>query len=274
MPRSTFYNLLKSTGREDPDGAIKDAVKSIYENSRKGNERYGYRRVTLVLRKTETYSHVNHKKVERIMRELGLFGYVSKNDAKKYSSYQGNVGKVADNIVARHFDAEEPDTLWSTDITEFYLPKCDRKVYLSPIKDFCDGSIVSHKCSTSPNMSLVMSMLDSAFAKHPDLKGLVFHSDQGWQYQNPSWVERLKSMDIVQSMSRKGNCLDNSKMETFFATLKKAIWFGFERKYESPEELVAAIDDYIRWYNEERIQVKLGGLSPLQFREQVCRLLA
>ena len=113
-----------------------------------------------------------------------------------------------------------------------------------------------------------MRMLDKAFDCNPCLEGLVFHSDQGWQYQHDDWVKKLKSKGITQSMSRKGNCLDNSKMETFFGTLKKAIWFGRERDYKSPEELIAAIDDYIEWYNKERIQVKLKGLSPLQFRKQ------
>lgn len=103
---------------------------------------------------------------------------------------------------------------------------------------------------------------------HTSLEGLVLHSDQGFQYQHAMWWNRLNSRRITPSMSRKGNCLDNSKMETFFATLKKAIWFGHEKDYKSPEELIAAINDYIRWYNEKRIQHHLGGLPPLQFREQ------
>ena len=160
----------------------------------------------------------------------------------------------------------------TTDITEFNLETCGCKVNLSPIRDFCDGSIVSHSCSTSPDMRLVMGMLDKALDKNMCLSGLVFHSDQGWQYQHRLWTERLDSRCIIQSMSRKGNCLDNSKMETFFSTLKKAIWFGRERSYMSPEELIAAIDEYIRWYNEERIQVKLKGLTPLQFRRQAFKM--
>lgn len=272
--KSTFFYHLKQLHVQDKDTCLKQKITEIYEANTKGNEKYGYRRVYLKLRQTEEYSSVNHKKVQRIMKELGLFGYISKNGKRRYSSYRGTVGKVADNVVKRHFEAQKPNSLWSTDVTEFYLPKCDQKVYLSPIKDFCDGSIVSYECSTSPNLMLVMRMLNKALNNNPNLAGLVFHSDQGWQYQHQAWVKKLKKKGIVQSMSRKGNCLDNSKMETFFGTIKKAIWFGKEKSYNSVEDLIAAIDDYIKWYNEERIQKKLKGLPPLQFRKQAFKMTA
>ncbi len=258
--------------KDDKDSALKARIRELYATKGKGNEKYGYRRIHLELRKEDEFCCVNHKKVQRLMQEMGLFGYISRNGSRRYSSYRGNVGRIADNIVDRQFEAETPNTLWSTDITEFRLDTCERKVYLSPIKDFCDGSIVSHSCSTSPNMNLVMSMLDNALNKNMCLSGLVFHSDQGWQYQQKVWIEKLESRCITQSMSRKGNCLDNSKMETFFATLKKAIWFGKEKSYRSPEELIAAINDYIDWYNSERIQVKLKGMSPLQFRKHAFKI--
>lgn len=130
-----------------------------------------------------------------------------------------------------------------TDITEFKLVSCrNEKVYLSPIKDFCDGSIVSYSCSSSPNLEQVMGMLDEALEKNRCLADLVFHSDQGWHYQHPSWTERLESRCIEQSMSRKGNCLDNSKMETFFTTIKKAYGSGTRKntnqKKNSSEKLM------------------------------------
>lgn len=272
MARSTFFYLLGVIHRQDRDAGLRAKIRELYETKGKANEKYGYRRICLELRKTEEFSKVNHKKVQRLMNELGLRGYISKNGCRKYSSYRGTVGKIADNVVSRHFNVSRPNTVWSTDITEFNLETCGCKVYLSPIRDFCDGSIVSHSCSTSPDMRLVMGMLDKALDKNMCLSGLVFHSDQGWQYQHRLWTERLDSRCIIQSMSRKGNCLDNSKMETFFSTLKKAIWFGRERSYMSPEELIAAIDEYIRWYNEERIQVKFKGLTPLQFRRQAFKM--
>lgn len=272
MPRSTFFHILGQTRRKDKDADLKEKIRQLHATKGKSNERYGYRRIWLELRKTDEYAGVNHKKVQRLMREMNLRGYMSRNGKRRYSSYRGQVGRIADNLVNRRFHAERPNTLWSTDVTEFIMTTCDCKVYLSPIKDFCDGSIVSHSCSTTPDMRLVMSMLDEALDNNPCLSGLVFHSDQGWPYQNRKWTSRLESRGITQSMSRKGNCLDNSKMETFFSTIKKAIWFGQENRYRKPEDLIAAIDDYIDWYNKERIQLKLGGLSPLQFREQAFRM--
>ena len=272
LSKSTFFYILGRINRKDKDAALKEKISQLYATKRKGNEKYGYRRICLELRKTEEFAKVNHKKVQRLMKELGLFGYISKNGRRKYSSYRGAVGKIADNVVARHFNADRPNKLWSTDVTEFALCTGDVKVYLSPIKDFCDGSIVSHNCSTTPDMKLVLGMLDKALDKNMCLAGLVFHSDQGWQYQHATWRKKLGSRCITQSMSRKGNCLDNSKMETFFSTLKKAIWFGREKDYRSPDQLIAAIDDYIDWYNNERIQAKLKGLSPLQFRKQAFKM--
>ena len=271
MPRSTFFYILKSMKKEDKDRRLKGQIKDLYEKNTHKNEKYGYRRICDCLRAMPEYSHINHKKVQRLMKEMGLFGYISKTGARKYSSYHGTVGKVADNVVKRHFKARRPNALWSTDITEFKLPACDNaKVYLSPIKDFCDGSIVSYSYSTSPNMALVHEMQDKALDRLPCLAGLVFHSD----YQHETYVKKLDNHCITQSMSRKGNCLDNSKMETFFSTLKKAIWFGHEKDYKSVEDLYAAIDTFIKWYNEERIQHKLKGLSPLQYRKQAFKLVA
>ena len=268
MAKSTFFYWLGVINRQEKDVRLRSRIQELFKTKGKANEKYGYRRIHLELRKTEEFSRVNHKKVQRLMKAMGLKGYISKSGNRKYSSYKGTVGKIADNIVNRRFNASRPNMLWSTDITEFPLCEGDVKVYLSPIKDFCDGSIVSYSCSTSPDMKLVMGMLEKALDKNKCLAGLVFHSDQGWQYQHKYWRERLESRCIIQSMSRKGNCLDNSKMETFFSTLKKAIWFGHEKDYRSPEQLIAAIDDYINWYNNERIQAKLKGLSPLQFRKQ------
>ena len=272
LSKSTFFYILGRINRKDKDAALKEKISQLYATKRKGNEKYGYRRICLELRKTDEFAKVNHKKVQRLMKELGLFGYISKNGRRKYSSYRGAVGKIADNVVARHFNADRPNKLWSTDVTEFALCTGDVKVYLSPIKDFCDGSIVSHNCSTTPDMKLVLGMLDKALDKNMCLAGLVFHSDQGWQYQHATWRKKLGSRCITQSMSRKGNCLDNSKMETFFSTLKKAIWFDREKDYRSPDQLIVAIDDYIDWYNNERIQAKLKGLSPLQFRKQAFKM--
>ena len=154
LSKSTFFYILGRINRKDKDAALKEKISQLYATKRKGNEKYGYRRICLELRKTDEFAKINHKKVQRLMKELGLFGYISKNGRRKYSSYRGAVGIIADNVVARHFNADRPNKLWSTDVTEFALCTGDVKVYLSPIKDFCDGSIVSHNCSTTPDMKL------------------------------------------------------------------------------------------------------------------------
>ncbi len=273
IPQSSFYYGVKQLNAPDKDKALKMRIWSLYSRSQKKNESYGYRRIHAMLRQNRKYRNINHKKVQRIMRELGLHGYISKNGHRRYSSYKGTIGRIAENIVKRGFNAKRPNQLWSTDVTEFRLEN-SAKVYLSPIKDFCDGSIVSYSYSTCPNLELAISMLDKALDKNRCVPGLVFHSDRGWQYQHPKWQQKLEGRCIVQSMSRKGNCLDNSKMETFFAALKKAIWFGREKEYKTPEDLYVAIDDYIYWYNNSRIQIKLKGLPPLLFRKKAFKSTA
>ena len=200
------------------------------------------------------------------MRELNLYPVTAKR--RKYSSYKGEVGRTAPNRLKRRFDAKEPDKVWATDVTEFQTG--EGKLYLSPIKDLCTGEIISYDISPSPNMSMVMKMLDTALLSHPDHKGLMIHSDQGFQYQHALFVNRLKENGIVQSMSRKGNCLDNSKMETFFSTLKKEMYYGHEKEFKTKEQLIAAIEEYIEYYNRERIQMRLGYLPPLIFREKIA----
>lgn len=270
VSRSTFYHVLKNFGRVNHDEEhLKDLIRKLYRDNSKKKEKPGYRKIYYMLRAMDEYSGINHKRVARLMREMGLGGSVAKR-SKKYSSYKGDTGRGAPNLVKRNFNPPRPNMVWGTDVSEFRLSACnDVKVYLSPIKDFCDGSIVSYTCSTSPSMPLVMDMLNNALKSNPDVKGLIIHSDHGFQYQSNQWVERLEEEGIIQSMSRKGNCMDNGKTESFFGTLKNAIWYGLEKTYKSVEALVEAIDDYIQWYNEKRIQCKLNGLSPLQFRKRV-----
>ena len=260
MPKSSYLSW-KAHNKEDKDAWIKKRIKEIFEYHKK---RYGYRRITATLHQEGIT--VNHKKVKRLMRELGL--YPSTYKRARYSSYKGEVGKTAPNILKREFDVKVPDTVWATDVTEF---KTDEgKLYLSPIKDLCTGEIISYSISQSPNMDMVMRMLNAALIAHPNHDGLMVHSDQGFQYQNAMFVNCLKENRIVQNMSRKGNCIDNGKMETFFSTLKKEMYYGHEKEFKTREQLKAAIDEYIDYYNRERIQIKLGYLSPLIFREQIA----
>ncbi len=234
----------------------KEEITAIYHENQ---GRYGYRRITLEMRNRGYV--INHKTVSRLMKELGLKCQVR---MKKYRSYRGEVGKVAPNLVNRDFHADAPNQKWTTDITEFSL--FGRKLYLSPILDMYNGEIISYNISESPLLAQVMDMLDKAFEKIPDGTNLIFHSDQGWQYQHKMYQQRLKDKGIQQSMSRKGNCLDNAIMENFFGLLKSELLYL--RDFESLEEFREELEKYIYYYNNKRIKGKLKGLSPVQYRIQ------
>lgn len=221
--------------------------------------RYGYRRITLEL-KNRGYC-INHKTVQRLMKELHLKCMVR---IKKYRSYKGEIGKIAPNLIQRDFNTNAPNQKWTTDITEFAL--FGTKLYLSPILDMYNGEIISYSISERPVLGQVMDMLDKAFEKIPDNTDLIFHSDQGWQYQHKQYQQRLKEKGIRQSMSRKGNCLDNSVMENFFGLLKSELLYL--REFCSIEEFKVELEKYIDYYNNKRIKSKLKGLSPVQYRIQ------
>ena len=205
---------------------------------------------------------INHKTVQRLMKQLGLKCMVR---LKKYRSYKGERGKIVPDLIQRDFKADAPNQKWTTDITEFSM--FGTKLYLSPILDMYNGEIVSYSISDRPVLRQVMEMLDKAFAKIPDNTKLIFHSDQGWQYQHKQYQERLKKKGIRQSMSRKGNCLDNSIMENFFGLLKSELLYL--QKFESIEEFWMELEKYIDYYNNKRIKAKLKGLlSPVQYRIQ------
>lgn len=254
LKRSTFYYYNKNTLRSDKYEKVKNIIEYIF-NFHKG--RYGYRRIHLEL-KNKGYK-INHKTVYRLMKELNLKSLVR---IKKYKSYKGTIGKVAPNILNREFSSKVPNTKWVTDITEFKIGS--KKLYLSPILDLYNQEIVSYSLSESPNFNQVRIMLNQAFNKYNDLNGLILHSDQGYQYQLKQYQEMLLSKGIVQSMSRKGNCLDNSVMENFFGLLKSELFYM--EKFNTIQELKIAIDDYIYYYNNHRIKEKLKGQSPTGFR--------
>ena len=243
---------------KDADAGLREKTQKIFNDT---GMIYGFRRIILALRKDGIVA--NHKKIRRLMREMNLRPRMQKTE-KKYSSYKGTVGKVAKNVLNRKFHVKEPDTVWASDVTEF---KTDEgKVYLSPIKDFCTGEIISYTYSSSPGLEMVMTMLRKAITEHPCIDGLVFHTDQGWQYQHATFVNCLANNGIVQSMSRKGNCIDNCKMETFFGHMKQEMYYN--SRWATRKELFKAIDKYIKFYNEERMQIKLNGLPPVEFRKQ------
>jgi putative transposase len=204
---------------------------------------------------------INHKLVMKLMKQEQLTCVLRK---KKYRSYRGEVGKVAPNLLKRDFRAEKPNLKWTTDITEFKL--FGQKLFLSPILDLFNGEIISYSLSKSPSFQQVTAMLKDAFRKIPDSSQLILHSDQGWQYQMRVYQKMLKDKGIRQSMSRKGNCYDNSVMENFFGILKSE--FYHNQKFSSTEHFSQELSEYMDYYNNRRIKVKLKGLSPVQFRTQ------
>ena len=225
---------------------------SIYHDN---DGKYGYRRITLKLKES---IKVNHKKVQRIMQTLGLKG---KCKTQKYRSYRGEVGRIASNLLKRDFTATQPNEKWVTDITEF---KCaEGKLYLSPIKDLFNNEIVAYDLARNPNFGQITRMMKQAVTRLEGAKPIL-HSDQGWQYQMADYQAILRDNGIKQSMSRKGNCLDNSAMESFFGRLKTECYYS--KRFETFEQLEKTIHEYIHYYNHERIQVKLKGLSPVNYR--------
>jgi transposase InsO family protein len=255
LARSTFYYQQASLKSADKYAAMKDQIKSIYEQH-KG--RYGYRRITAALRRQG--SVINHKTVQRLMDELKLKSLVR---LKKYRSYRGQVGKVAPNLLERDFNAERPNQKWATDVTEFKVD--GKKLYLSPVVDLFNGEIVAYATSRRPLFTMVGAMLNRAFARLRPGDRPVLHSDQGWQYQMDKYRQCLDAHAVTQSMSRKGNCLDNAVVESFFGTLKSE--YFHLNKFGNLEELETGLRAYIRYYNQDRIRSSLNGMSPIEYRE-------
>lgn len=256
LARSTFYYQQKTLALGDRQEKLKRKIQAVYARH-KG--RYGYRRVTLELRKTE--GAVNHKAVQRLMGQLQLKSLVR---PKKYRSYKGEVGRMAPNLLKRQFEAQLPQQKWVTDVTEFNVN--GEKLYLSPVMDLYNGEIISYQTTRRPTFDLVSKMLKKAFGKLDPQARPVLHSDQGWQYQMPAYKRLLQTHAVTQSMSRKGNCLDNAAMESFFGTLKAE--FFYLNKFTCLDQLQRGLARYIHYYNHRRIKLKLNGLSPVQYRTQ------
>lgn len=258
LPKSTYYyELRKVDAVALRNQELIAEIKEIFEHH-KG--RYGVRRVY-----RELVNHgynVNHKRVQRLMHSMGLFG---KRPKEKYHSYKGELGKVADNIINRDFSTTAPLQKWTTDVSQFNFSwgKC----YISPILDMNTNEIIAYDLALHPDLKQIQRMLDEAFKKFPVVNGLIFHSDQGWQYRHEYFRNKLKEHKIIQSMSRKGNCYDNCIMETFFGRLKNELYYGYENQYDSFEAFSTAVKEYIDYYNNERIQSKTKWIPPTKYRE-------
>lgn len=240
--------------RPDKYSEVKEMIKQIFDEH-KG--RYGYRRITLALRNCGIL--LNHKTVRCLMSEMNLKSLVR---MKKYRSYCGKVGKTAPNILKRDFKATRPNEKWVTDVTEFHLH--GEKLYLSPILDLYNGEFIAYNVEKRPVYPLVSKMLDKAFEHLKADDSPILHSDQGWHYQMKKYQHTLKERGITQSMSRKGNCLDNAVIENFFGLLKSELLYLQE--FQSMEHFTLELEKYIHYYNNDRIKTKLKGMSPVQYR--------
>jgi putative transposase len=256
LPRSTFYYQQQALQAADKYQQLKEQIRTLFARH-KG--RYGYRRITAGLR--QLGSRANHKVVQRMMGVLGLKSLVR---PKKYRSFKGEIGQAAPHELQRQFQAEAANQKWVTDVTEFNV--AGEKLYLSPVLDLYNGEIVAFETSRRPVFELVDSMLKKALTRLREGDRPLLHSDQGWHYRMPAFQRQLRERQLVQSMSRKGNCLDNAAMESFFAVLKTE--FFYLNKFDSVDALRNGLDDYIHYYNHDRIKLKLKGLSPVQYRTQ------
>ena len=267
FPKSTYMYWQKRFGRKDKDETLENQIKEI----RKDNPNYGYRRIHAMLRRFGVL--INKKKVQRLIQKLKLQVTNFTRRSRKYSSYKGTVGKVAPNRINRRFNTRVVHQKITTDSSEFKYYEYDKsgnmkvkKLYLNPFLDMFNSEIISYSITTAPTLDAIITPLKEAIIKTSDCKfKRTFHSDQGWAYQLKKYTSKLSNNGILQSMSRKGNCLDNSPMENFFGILKQEIYYG--NTFKSFNELKRCIEKYIRYYNEERIKVKLGYLSPVEYRK-------
>lgn len=254
MSRSVFYYHRKRLKAADKYKKEKEEIYHIF-HLHKG--RYGYRRITVQM-KNLGYT-INHKTVHKLM---GILNLKCESRKVRYRSYKGEVGKIAPNVLQRDFKASLPNQKWTTDVTQMRIK--DQKIYFSPILDMFNGEIIAYSISKSPNMQMINEMLDKAFHKVKDTKGTILHSDQGWQYQQYGYRKILEKQGIIQSMSRKGNCLDNAMIESFFGVMKSELFYA--QKFDTVEVFIKSLQEYIEYYNNNRIKNRLNGKSPVQYR--------
>jgi len=254
IPRSTFYYHLKALRSPGKYDEVKCRIKEIYDENL---GRYGYRRIAMALRREAGV--INHKVVQRLMNLLDLKAAIR---VKRYSSWRGERGSSVDNILQRNFKASQPNEKWVTDVTQFAVN--GRKLYLSPIIDLFNNEVISYSISERPARAMIDDMLNKALTRLDMNRKPILHSDQGWQYRHRWYQYQLREVGIVQSMSRKGNCLDNACAECFFGTLKSECFYT--NKFNDIDELKVVLEDYIRYYNTQRISLKFNGLSPVEYR--------
>lgn len=261
LPRATYYDRLKRDAKPDKYADVKAFIKPLFVNS---HETYGYRRICSETKRAG--SPYAEETIRKIMAQMGLKVTVYSRHSSRYNSYKGHVGKVADNLLNQVFNATVPYTVLHTDVTQVRLAGDNQWAYISPVLDEASREIIAYSISEHPNRAMVRSMLNQLATVLPQGADPILHSDQGWQYQQTDYQNRLKEMDITQSMSRKGNCHDNAPIESFFNLLKRESLN--RQKITTLTDLKQAVEDYVTWYNQDRISMNKNGLSPVEYRER------
>jgi transposase InsO family protein/transposase-like protein len=261
LARSSYFYHCAQLRRADKYVDVRIAITDVFQSNHRC---YGYRRMRAALGRR--CLHFSEKVVLRLMKQECLI--VSTNKKRRYGSYLGEISPAPENLINRDFHAETTNEKWLTDITEFHIPA--GKVYLSPMIDCFDGLVVSWTIGTRPDAELVNTMLDAAIEVVAECKKRpVIHSDRGAHYRWPGWLSRIHDAKLIRSMSRKGCSPDNAACEGFFGRLKNELFYPRNWQDTTIEEFIQIVDSYIHWYNEKRIKVSLGSLSPLEYRESL-----
>ncbi len=261
LARSSYFYHRSPMRVTDKYAEVRRTMTEIFENNHRS---YGYRRIQASLNRQRVF--VSEKVVQRLMKQEGL--HVTKPRRRGYRSYVGEISPAPENIINRDFHSASPNEKWLTDISEFQIPA--GKVYLSPMIDCFDGLVVSWSIGTSPNAELVNSMLDAAIETVTnDTEKPIIHSDRGGHYRWPGWLSRVENASLIRSMSRKACSPDNAACEGFFGKLKTEMFYPRDWRSATITQFIEALDAYIRWYNEKRIKMSLGYLSPIEYREQL-----
>ena len=254
---SYFYHCARLRG-PDKYAEARIAIADVFQSKHRC---YGYRRMRAALGRR--HMHISEKVVQRLMKQECLV--VAANKRRRYGSYLEEISPVPENLINRDFQADSPNEKWLTDITEFQIPA--GKVYLSPMIDCFDGMVVSWTIGTRPDSDLVNTMLDAAIERVACCENRpVIHSDRGAHYRWPGWLTWVDNANLIRSMSRKGCSPDNAACEGFFGRLKTEMFYPRNWQDVSVDQFIQTVDAYIRWYNEKRIKISLGSLSPVEYR--------
>lgn len=264
LPRSSYYYQCAVKCLQDKYMQLRTRIIELFKAN---NSCYGYRRIHQLLKREG--KRISEKVVRAQMAVANLV--VAKPRRRKYNSYEGEIAPAPENLLERNFHADAPNRKWLTDITEFHLPA--GKAYLSPIVDCFDGALVSWTISTCPNAEMVNSMLDMATSTLSEQERPILHSDRGGHYRWSGWLERIEQSGLIRSMSNKGCSPDNAACEGLFGRIKNEIFYNRTWQGVSITQFIDTLDSYLHWYNNSRIKLSLGGMSPMEYRRSLGLVL-